>query len=190
MNIFYVHEPAAYITTWQQGTHSTCGNIRRKYPMQTQNTFYMTCKFYAKPLGNIYIYIYINIHGLVQDCSNSIAKRGRLSLSAFLRTEDIGVHIVHISRLIINLYIAIIIFPHIDNPRSAGYNQPKKKTIKIINEKSEGPINLTNHWRKRLWISLHVEPRNGSWCIGIKGEMSGTVCVTFTWDIYIYMSCL
>ena len=27
---------------------------------------------------------------------------------------------------------------------------------------------------------------NGSWCIGIKGEMSGTVCVTFTWDIYIY----
>ena len=31
---------------------------------------------------------------------------------------------------------------------------------------------------------------NGSWCIGIKGEMSGTVCVTFTWDIYIYMSCL
>ena len=31
---------------------------------------------------------------------------------------------------------------------------------------------------------------NGSWCIGIKGEMSGTVCVTFTWDIYIYISCL
>ena len=29
---------------------------------------------------------------------------------------------------------------------------------------------------------------NGSWCIGIKGEMSGTVCVTFTWDIYIYMN--
>ena len=28
-------------------------------------------------------------------------KRERLSLSAFLRTEDIGVHIVHISRLII-----------------------------------------------------------------------------------------
>ena len=34
------------------------------------------------------------------------------------------------------------------------------------------------------------KPSNGSWCIGIKGEMSGTVCVTFTWDIYIYMSCL
>ena len=28
-------------------------------------------------------------------------ERERLSLSAFLRTEDIGVHIVHISRLII-----------------------------------------------------------------------------------------
>ena len=33
----------------------------------------------------------------------------------------------------------------------------KKKTIEIINEKSKGPINLTNHWRKRLWISLHVD---------------------------------
>ena len=56
-----------------------------------------------------------------------------------------------------NLYIGIIIFPHIDNPQSTGYNWPKKKTIKIINEKSEGPIYLTNHWRKRLWISLHVD---------------------------------
>ena len=49
-------------------------------------------------------------------------ERERLSLSAFLRTEDIGVHIVHISCLIINLYIGIIIFPHIDNPQSTGYN--------------------------------------------------------------------
>ena len=47
-----------------------------------------------------------------------------------------------------NLYIGIIIFPHIDNPQSTGYNYPKKKPIKIINKKSEGPINLTNHWRK------------------------------------------
>ena len=30
-----------------------------------------------------------------------IRERERFSLSAFLRTEDIGVHIVHISRLII-----------------------------------------------------------------------------------------
>ena len=28
---------------------------------------------------------------------------------------------------------------------------------------------------------------NGSCCMGIKGEMSGTVCVTFTWDMYIYI---
>ena len=56
-----------------------------------------------------------------------------------------------------NLYIGIIIFPHIDSPQSTGYNHPKKKTIKIINKKSEGPINLTNHWRKRLWISLHMD---------------------------------
>ena len=36
-------------------------------------------------------------------------------------------------------------------------------------------------------ISLQYPTSNGSWCIGIKGEMSGTVCVTFTWDIYIYI---
>ena len=34
--------------------------------------------------------------------------------------------------------------------------------------------------RSKTWTS------NGSWCIGIKGEMSGMVCVTFTWDNYIY----
>ena len=40
------------------------------------------------------------------------------------------------------------------------------KTIKIINEKSEGPIYLKNHWRKRLWISLHHwgEPHDGCSC--------------------------
>ena len=32
-----------------------------------------------------------------------------------------------------------------------------------------------------------TESSNGSWCMGIKGEMSGTVCVTFTWDMYIYI---
>ena len=38
-------------------------------------------------------------------------------------------------------------------------------------------------------FKLHTaaETSNGSWCIGIKGEMSGTVCVTFTRDIYIYI---
>ena len=28
---------------------------------------------------------------------------------------------------------------------------------------------------------------NGSWCMGFKGEISGTVCVTFTWDMHIYI---
>ena len=56
-----------------------------------------------------------------------------------------------------NLYIGIIIFPYIDNPQYTGYDLPKKIPNKIISEKSEGPINLTNHWRKRLWISLHVD---------------------------------
>ena len=31
-----------------------------------------------------------------------------------------------------------------------------------------------------------LQTSNGSWCMGIKGEMSGTVCVTFTWYMYIY----
>ena len=38
-----------------------------------------------------------------------------------------------------NLYIGIIIFPHIDNPQYTGYDLPKKKTNKIINEKKWGP---------------------------------------------------
>ena len=42
----------------------------------------------------------------------------------------------------------------------------------------------------RFTLKSMAGTSNGSWCIGIKGEMSGTVCVTFTWDIYIYMSCL
>ena len=45
------------------------------------------------------------------------------------------------------------------------------------------------------WLScktnlLTYGTSNGSWscwCMGIKGEMSGTVCVTFTWDMYIYI---
>ena len=40
------------------------------------------------------------------------------------------------------------------------------------------------------WFEKWRDTSNGSWCMGIKGEMSGTVCVTFTWDMYIYMSCL
>ena len=36
-------------------------------------------------------------------------------------------------------------------------------------------------------ICIKIKTSNGSWCMGIKGEMSGTVCVTFTWDMYIYI---
>ena len=32
---------------------------------------------------------------------------------------------------------------------------------------------------------INDETSNGSWCMGIKGEMSGMVCVTFTWYMYI-----
>ena len=43
-------------------------------------------------------------------------------------------------------------------------------------------------WLFRTWRFITIKTTsNGSWCIGIKGEMSGTVCVTFTWDIYIYI---
>ena len=37
---------------------------------------------------------------------------------------------------------------------------------------------------RQLWCKNVTN--NGSWCMGIKGEMSGTVCVTFTWYMYIY----
>ena len=41
-------------------------------------------------------------------------------------------------------------------------------------------------WRKTCLI-IHSSTSNRSWCMGIKGEISGTVCVTFTWDMYIYI---
>ena len=34
--------------------------------------------------------------------------------------------------------------------------------------------------RSDKYVPWHWLPSNGSWCIGIKGGMSGTVCVTFT----------
>ena len=40
-------------------------------------------------------------------------------------------------------------------------------------------------WWGKIWVT--EETSNGSWCMGIKGEMSGTVCGTFTWDMYIYI---
>ena len=59
-----------------------------------------------------------------------------------------------------SLYIAIIIFPHIGNTQStaqATINFKRKGIKKKNNKKMRAPINLTNHWRKRFWISLHNE---------------------------------
>ena len=42
------------------------------------------------------------------------------------------------------------------------------------------------HQRKHSSSASLNHTSNGSWCMGIKGEMSGTVCVTFTWYMYIY----
>ena len=46
-----------------------------------------------------------------------------LSLTAFLGTGDIGVHVVHINRCNHSIYIGIIIFPHINNTQSTGHNK-------------------------------------------------------------------
>ena len=49
--------------------------------------------------------------------------------------------------------------------------------------------NITVVIVRTIEIVAHLlyQTSNGSWCMGIKGEMSGTVCVTFTWDMYIYI---
>ena len=51
------------------------------------------------------------------------------------------------------------------------------------------PIFSFLHISVKVYFSMFTklqETSNGSWCMGIKGEMSGTVCVTFTWYMYIY----
>ena len=50
---------------------------------------------------------------------------------------------------------------------------------------SPGSDNLTESLPD-LMVVILLTTSNGSWCMGIKGEMSGTVCVTFTWYMYIY----
>ena len=44
-----------------------------------------------------------------------------------------------------------------------------------------------SHYNAGIMSAMASQTSNGSWCMGIKGEMSGTVCVTFTWDVYIYI---
>ena len=45
---------------------------------------------------------------------------------------------------------------------------------------------MPGYQNSSIRIGRQVGTSNGSWCMGIKGEMSGTVCVTFTWYMYIY----
>ena len=49
-----------------------------------------------------------------------------------------------------------------------------------------GPAEQLREYGHAPWLSSPSATSNGSWCMGIKGEMSGTVCVTFTWYMYIY----
>ena len=48
----------------------------------------------------------------------------------------------------------------------------------------------TQFWQYFYFLKKEPQRRcstsNWSWCMGIKGEMSGTVCVTFTWYMYVY----
>ena len=53
-------------------------------------------------------------------------ERERLSLWAFLRTGHRGPYSPY-KPFNHNLYIGIIIFPHIDNPQYTAYDLPKKK---------------------------------------------------------------
>ena len=39
---------------------------------------------------------------------------------------------------------------------------------------------------RRYVVDMSSYTSNGSWCMGIKGEMYGRVYVTFAWDMYIY----
>ena len=80
-----------------------------------------------------------------------------LNSMTFLKTVAIEVHIVHISRVIkaytLESLSSLTQITH--NPQ--GTVNFKNKEKKNNNKKVRAPIKLTNHWRKRLWISLHNE---------------------------------
>ena len=74
------------------------------------------------------------------------------------------------------------------SPVNFPHKRPVTRTMfpcdDVIMRKTRTPpdIRLLTNW---------IEPQNTDkqrvLMLGIKGEMSGTVCVTFTWDIYIYI---
>ena len=71
------------------------------------------------------------------------------------------------------------------------YKRPVMRGFDVISSVSNNWL-LNKHpnyrWFATQWslCDVTVTTSNGSWCMGIKGEMSGTVCVTFTWYMYIY----
>ena len=66
-------------------------------------------------------------------------------------------------------------------------NKPLSEPIMVSLLMHNASLGL-NELILHIFFSVHIhKPSNGSWCMGIKGEMSGTVCVTFTWDMYIYI---
>ena len=57
---------------------------------------------------------------------------------------------------------------------------PSFSVPKFVIWKGDFPIFVTG-------CTAIMKTSNGSWCMGIKDEMSGTVCVTFRWDMYVYI---
>ena len=70
---------------------------------------------------------------------------------------------------------------------TAGGKQERKGCVRLdLQDLSTYPPCVT---RNSMYVISSYRKKytsNGSWCMGIKGEMSGTVCVTFTWYMYIY----
>ena len=62
------------------------------------------------------------------------------------------------------------------------YTWRSEDTMKRV----QRPHAVSTQWG-HMDVCITAWTSNGSWCMGIKGEMSGTVCLTFTWDIYIYI---
>ena len=74
-------------------------------------------------------------------------------------------------------------------------SSPARRTITISRTRFQPYHGLKLPHHAMIWFISYTplpvlsteDTSNGSWCMGIKGEMSGTVCATFTWDMYIYI---
>ena len=65
--------------------------------------------------------------------------------------------------------------------------QSESKSETSSHQKAVSMLISLTVWTNTDIVTSLYGPSNGSWCMGIKGEMSGTVYVTFTWDMYIYI---